>query len=59
MDKEITLQEALAELDKAYGDTIKTMNELHQKKVALIIKYKQQEDEAKLRAARENLQSWF
>lgn len=55
MDTELTLDEALRQLDEAYGDTIKTIDELHQKKVELIIKYKQKEDEAKLQAARASL----
>jgi hypothetical protein len=54
-ETELDLQEALRQLDEAYGDTIKTIDELHKKKIDLIVRYKQKEDEAKLRAARESL----
>jgi hypothetical protein len=57
MEQEMTLAEALAELEKAYGDTIKTIDELHQKKIDLIAAYKKREDEENLRAARASLLS--
>lgn len=53
----LALKKALKEIDKIYSDTVKKLENLHQKKMKLIKYYHEQENDEQIESVRKSLKN--